>query len=219
VPKLYVHNWKSAYLKRVMDRYGMTPELLVAFSGTPIEHIRHMLSGRSPVTVQVAAIARLYAATPKVRRLKIAKQLVDVLPPQNVRWRAITDYPDYEVSERGEVRRRGLILRPVSNKYGHQGVTLYNGKKYGAARGRKIQVHRIVALTFISGPPFPGAVVRHINGHPHDNRSTNLRWGTSQENTEDRKDHFRNGKPQPSVEYACKNGRQKKDRSISNTSR
>lgn len=201
MPKLYVHNWKARYLKRAMDRYGLTPDLIVAFSGLPIEHLRHMIAGEAPVSVQVAAIVRLYAAAPKNRRLKIAAQLVAALPPQELTWKQIAGFPTYEVSERGDVRRNGRILRPVPSKYGHLGVTLYNGHKQGTvARGRKIGIHQLVARAFLGDPPFPGAIVRHLNGHPFDNRRDNLSWGTVRDNVNDRREHFRNGKPRPDVD-------------------
>ncbi len=200
MPKLSVHGWTSRYLLRTMDRYGMTSELLAALSGTSAQSVEHMLADRAEITVQIAAIVRLFAAAPKVRRLKIAEQVVSALPSQNVEWRQVPSFPQYEVSEHGDVRRHGRILRPMIAKSGHYSVTLYNGTMHGKARGKKIQVHSIVARAFLGEPPLADAVVRHLNGHSHDNRPSNLRWGTMQENVQDRVDHFRNGKPKSPVD-------------------
>lgn len=48
---------------------------------------------------------------------------------------------------------------------------------------KKYLVHRLVAECFVEGY-FEGAVVDHINGVRDDNRSTNLRWVTTQINAE-----------------------------------
>lgn len=53
--------------------------------------------------------------------------------------------------------------------------------------------HRLVAEAFIPNPdnlPF----VLHINDNPLDNRVENLRWGTAQDNANDRKNHNRSKK-------------------------
>lgn len=52
-------------------------------------------------------------------------------------------------------------------------------------------VHRIVAETFLGPPPFEGAVVRHLDDNPTNNRVENLAWGSHKENAADRK---RNGR-------------------------
>lgn len=113
-------------------------------------------------------------------------------------WRAIAGYPNYQVSSDGRVRKGGRTLRATLSRYGHKKVTLYNGTKHGpVARGRRIQVHHLVALAFIGQPPFKGAIVRHKNGHAEDNTVANLTWGTHEENTQDRVHHYRFGKPEP----------------------
>lgn len=113
-------------------------------------------------------------------------------------WWPIPGYPNYEVSSDGRVRNGGRPLRATPSKYGHLKVTLYNGAKHGKrARGRRFQVHQLVAVTFIGPPPFAGAIVRHRNGYPFDNAESNLMWGTHEENTQDRMRHLRFGKPVP----------------------
>lgn len=47
---------------------------------------------------------------------------------------------------------------------------------------RNIKVHRAVCEAFHGPPPFPGAVVIHIDEDAHNNRPENLKWGTQKEN-------------------------------------
>jgi hypothetical protein len=53
------------------------------------------------------------------------------------------------------------------------------------------QVHQVVCRAFHGEQPFPGAVVRHLDGEPLNNVSVNLSWGTHLENAEDRDRHGR----------------------------
>ena len=49
-------------------------------------------------------------------------------------------------------------------------------------------VHRLVLEAFV-GPRPRNMQCRHLNGDPMDNRLANLKWGTIQENTEDKRRH------------------------------
>ena len=46
-------------------------------------------------------------------------------------------------------------------------------------------VHRLVLEAFVGPPPFKGAIGRHLNDKPTDNRIANLRWGTGRDNLRD----------------------------------
>jgi len=54
---------------------------------------------------------------------------------------------------------------------------------------RRMLVHRVVLETFSGPPPWPRAVVRHLNGKRDDNRIENLSWGFCRENASDRVRH------------------------------
>lgn len=56
-------------------------------------------------------------------------------------------------------------------------------KKY-----RKTKVHLIILAAFV-GPCPPGLECRHLDGNPANSRLDNLKWGTREENTEDRVRH------------------------------
>ena len=58
---------------------------------------------------------------------------------------------------------------------------------------RRYDVHRLVLSAFKGLPPFEGAVCRHLNGLPADNRPCNLEWGTCKQNYADSVRHGTHG--------------------------
>lgn len=108
-------------------------------------------------------------------------------------WRMIPEWPEYEVSEDGDVRRVlasrgaqvGHILKPwLNKKTGYLMVALWRRN-----RGWKITVHRLVAITFLGRPPTPIDEVAHNDGNRRNNHCTNLRWATPADNQADRLIH------------------------------
>ena len=99
------------------------------------------------------------------------------------RWKSISDFPDYDVSDQGRVRSKKYgkkrILKNRKTSGGHVSVQLFND---GVSETHR--VHRLVAEEFIPNPNnYP--VVRHLNGIPDDNRVENLSWGTQKDNVHD----------------------------------
>lgn len=93
-------------------------------------------------------------------------------------YKTIEEYPNYEVSNMGNVRRKGRkILRPLFTKNtGYYMVCLYN--EFG---NKRVLIHRLVAQAFIPNPNnYP--VVNHINEDKTDNRVENLEWCTQSYN-------------------------------------
>lgn len=105
-------------------------------------------------------------------------------------WKKVIDFPEYEVSTLGNVRRitaaqgtrAGKLLKPY-NSCGYLKVCLISGE-----RKRKVAVHRIVLETFTEQPN--GKLdCCHWNGIRTDNRLENLRWASRSENMKDAKRH------------------------------
>lgn len=95
-------------------------------------------------------------------------------------WKDISGFPDYQVSNLGRVKRihnigrNGLIriLKPSVYSNGYKVVNLL---------GKRIGVHRLVAMAFIPNPnELP--LINHKNENKADNRVENLEWCTQQYN-------------------------------------
>ena len=111
----------------------------------------------------------------------------------SVEWRPIAEFPRYEVSSDGQVRRVlptkgsrvGLVLRPFVTNVGYPCVALRDGK-----RAHKRTIHKLVCTAFHGPPPSDQHEVAHNDGDRSNPRANNLRWATRQENMADT---FRHG--------------------------
>lgn len=100
-------------------------------------------------------------------------------------WRDIQGFEGlYQVSDQGKVRglKRGHLLRPNRKRAGYMQVAL---SRDGICKF--IDVHRLVALTFLPNPE-KKPQVNHKNGRKDDNRLCNLEWTTNSENQRHRFD-------------------------------
>jgi hypothetical protein len=110
---------------------------------------------------------------------------------RKVLWRQVTEFPDYEVSEFGKVRRlttsvypAGKVLKPFKHPRGYLRYELWrNGKSF------KRSAHRLVAVAFLGPPPTSKHEAAHGDGDPTNNYWRNLRWATPKENYSDRYTH------------------------------
>lgn len=110
-------------------------------------------------------------------------------------WRPIPGWEGYyEASNHGRIRSvnrtvrhsygrtrhlTGRVLKERANPQGRPMVNLCHDGKY-----KNHTIHSLIAATFI-GPRPQGAIIRHLNDDPWDNRVENLAYGTPHENTWD----------------------------------
>jgi len=108
-------------------------------------------------------------------------------------WRILVEFPDYAVSSLGRVNRikadrhgrpgAGPTLGTLGN-HGYLTVTLHRHiKQYTRL------IHRLVCEAFHGPMPGRGYHSAHHDGNRVNNRSTNLRWVTPEENNMDKHRH------------------------------
>ena len=116
-------------------------------------------------------------------------------------WLPIPGYEGlYEVSDHGRVRsldRLRVNGSPIPGRI-HSPYDTQNGYlaiKLSSAQGKRssVNLHSIVTAAFF-GPKPEGMWVRHLNDIKHDNRITNLAYGTPPENAVDAVTNGRNYK-------------------------
>ena len=90
-------------------------------------------------------------------------------------WKVIYDFPNYEISNYGNVRNNTKIFKAVPNKHGYNVVVLCNGIR------KSVNIHRLVAAAFIPNPENKPCI-DHIDGDRANNHADNLRWVTTKEN-------------------------------------
>jgi hypothetical protein len=149
--------------------------------------------------------------------------------PEIEAWKAIPDFPGYEISDQGRIRsfwkrvgvtgRRATefvlsshpvrVLKLICVK-GYHRVTLYKDGK-----GTISHVHNLVLNVF--GSPCPnGQEACHNDGNRGNNRFKNLRWDTKKKNQADRLNHGTDANGEKSVLAKLTTGQVIKIREMAN---
>ncbi len=102
------------------------------------------------------------------------------------RWRTIKDYPDYKISNQGNVKRAkvsyknktpiGKVLKPANNGNGYLFVELFKYKKR-----ELVYIHKLVAEAFIGKRPKKNQI-NHKDANKSNNCYKNLEYVTCSEN-------------------------------------
>lgn len=119
---------------------------------------------------------------------------INVSQTTEMQWRVCPRFPDYEVSECGDMRRATAIEnRPAGYRLtgfvNVGGYLAYAVTMPGETRNRSVPAYRLVAEAFLGPPPTPKHEVAHNNGSKVSAHYTHLRWATRQENHADMQVH------------------------------
>ena len=103
-------------------------------------------------------------------------------------WKPVPQFPDYEVSNLGNVRsykRAGepKSLIPAKSCNNYLSVCLRAGN-----RNHTRNIHRLVLTAFVGECP-EGSECRHLDGNKQNNRLDNLEWSTHEINCQDQITH------------------------------
>jgi hypothetical protein len=104
-------------------------------------------------------------------------------PDSGASWAPVPGYAGYFVTADGAIRGPRGIMRPMVMPSGHYYILAYR-----PSVPRKLFVHTAVLLAW-SGPRPKGMQCRHLDGDPSHNELSNLRWGSVQQNSDDKQRH------------------------------
>lgn len=95
-------------------------------------------------------------------------------------WKSLAciGFPEYEVSEIGQVRRKEVIIATDYNSNGYLRNNLWKGNKQ-----YHLLNHRLVGFVWVPNP-FLKPLIHHEDRDRHNNYWRNLYWVTYKENNE-----------------------------------
>lgn len=111
----------------------------------------------------------------------------------------ISPNPDYRAGSDGHIysrtRYKGFGRKEYADWYPLVGHKTAKGYQIVSMchENQKVTktIHRLVCMAFHGMPNPTSLQVRHLDGNPENNCPANLRWGTQEENWQDRKAHGR----------------------------
>lgn len=109
-----------------------------------------------------------------------------------MQWKQSSLYPDYDVSEYGDVRRNkpdklGRVLANHLKSRIDRGYKKY--RLYRDGSNQQIKASQLVLDAFVGPKPFCGAEACHNDGDKSNNHISNLRWDTHRGNHADTLTH------------------------------
>ena len=109
-----------------------------------------------------------------------------------MQWKKSDLFPNYEISEFGDVRR--CEPDKFGNLVGYQMTSCLKAgyRRFALNRDKKqyhVKASRLVAEAFIGPKPFEGACVCHNDGKKENDHFSNLRWDTHAGNMADKAVH------------------------------
>ncbi len=109
----------------------------------------------------------------------------------------IPDYPNYQISENGEVYNKttGKEIKQYVDGCGY-----FAFKAYKNGVGKKLVIHRLLATLFINNPK-NYELVDHINRNRQDNKLKNLRWCNRSQNGTNRGKNLNNKSGHTGIYY------------------
>lgn len=117
------------------------------------------------------------------------------IPIGVLEWRELEEFPEYEISTFGLIRRHkpgpnkkyhlvGNIIKPylVDGIYPEVELTNSSGQF-------KRKVHHLIAETFLEREPKSGEIIRHLDHRPQTPTAWSIGWGSVEDNSNDRNYH------------------------------
>ena len=124
--------------------------------------------------MQISQLLKDFVKTVRELLLPLFKERVN-----NMMVKEIPGFPNYTVSNTGEVFSEGRKMKPFRSLDGYYKVDLRDN-----GRRKTEYVHRLVAKAFIPMPDWEADwVVDHIDGDKLNNNVNNLQWLTRAENS------------------------------------
>jgi len=162
-----------------------------AQSEKPTGHVNRARARGVPLfcNVKCFALAREKVRNEPVRKIRPEPALVEAAVRE---WRLLRDFPDYEISNDGRLRR---ATAGSNTKIGaHIRVTMSAGAypRYGLvdrATGKRVcrNANQLVAAEFLGDPPPGKTKVLHDDDNRLNCVAANLKWGDDKDNKADAK--------------------------------
>jgi hypothetical protein len=151
------------------------------------KHVFHYPSGvtrhiKAAHTVDINSIERKESSDPD-----------ETIDANGERWRKIAEFPNYSVSNKGNVRNdvKGMTMSLVN----HGGC--FEVKLYNTGKCRSPRVQLLQATAFLVTPKCKKFTVDHIDRDPYNNELQNLRWATKKQQQLNRSMAYTNKVKQP----------------------